>query len=161
MKYQSQKVAYAYFLVAMALFGIQVLGGLLAGWIYAFPKALARIETSSDSYDVRTLLSGSRIIEARWQCEGESGPAGAFPNFDGVAPTFAQPFVQRFPPLPFEVSKMTFDLDAAVIQPAEANVTITKAFLPGLPTGPFSFPSLAQTPLGSFTISVPWTLGPP
>ena len=32
MKYQSQKVAYAYFLAAMALFGIQVLGGLMLGW---------------------------------------------------------------------------------------------------------------------------------
>ena len=30
MKYQTQKVAYAYFVCAMALFGIQVLGGLLA-----------------------------------------------------------------------------------------------------------------------------------
>ena len=33
MKYQSQKVAYAYFLVAMGLFGIQVLGGLLAAFV--------------------------------------------------------------------------------------------------------------------------------
>ena len=43
MKYQSQKVAYAYFLVAMALFGIQVLGGLLAGWIYVSPNTLSEI----------------------------------------------------------------------------------------------------------------------
>lgn len=38
MKYQSQKVAYAYFLVAMALFAVQVSGGLLAGWIYVMPN---------------------------------------------------------------------------------------------------------------------------
>jgi nitric oxide reductase subunit B len=43
MKYQSQKVAYAYFLVAMALFGIQVLGGLLAGWIYISPNTLSEV----------------------------------------------------------------------------------------------------------------------
>lgn len=43
MKYQSQKVAYAYFLCAMALFGIQVLGGLLAGWIYISPNFLSDI----------------------------------------------------------------------------------------------------------------------
>ena len=41
MKYQSQKVALAYFYVAMALFGIQVLGGLLAGWIYISPNTLS------------------------------------------------------------------------------------------------------------------------
>jgi Nitric oxide reductase large subunit len=42
-KYQSQKVAYAYFLVALALFAIQVLGGLLAGWIYVSPNFLSEI----------------------------------------------------------------------------------------------------------------------
>ena len=41
MKYQSQKVALAYFYVAMALFGVQVLGGLLAGWIYVSPNTLS------------------------------------------------------------------------------------------------------------------------
>ncbi len=43
MKYKSQKVAYAYFLVAMALFAIQVLGGLLAGWIYISPNFLSEL----------------------------------------------------------------------------------------------------------------------
>ncbi len=43
MKYQSQKVALAYFLVAMALFAIQVLGGLLAGWVYVSPNFLSEL----------------------------------------------------------------------------------------------------------------------
>ena len=43
MKYQSQKIAYAYFLVAMGLFAIQVLGGLLAGWIYVSPNTLSEL----------------------------------------------------------------------------------------------------------------------
>ena len=43
MKYESQKVAYWYFLAALALFGIQVLGGLLAGWVYVSPNFLAEI----------------------------------------------------------------------------------------------------------------------
>lgn len=41
MKYESQKVAYAYFAFAMGLFAIQVIGGLLAGLIYVFPNFLA------------------------------------------------------------------------------------------------------------------------
>ena len=43
MKYQSQKIAYSYFLAAMALFAVQVLGGLLAGWIYVSPNTLSEI----------------------------------------------------------------------------------------------------------------------
>ena len=43
MKYQSQRVAYAYFLVAMGLFGIQVTVGLLAGWIYVSPNTLSTV----------------------------------------------------------------------------------------------------------------------
>ena len=38
MKYKSQKVAYWYFLAAMAIFAVQVLGGLWAGWIYVSPN---------------------------------------------------------------------------------------------------------------------------
>ena len=41
MKYQSQKVALSYFACAMALFAVQVLGGLLAAWIYISPNTLA------------------------------------------------------------------------------------------------------------------------
>ncbi len=41
MKYQSQQVALAYILCALALFAIQVLGGLLAGWIYVSPNFLS------------------------------------------------------------------------------------------------------------------------
>ncbi len=43
MKYQTQKIAYAYFLTAMILFGVQVCGGLLAGWIYVSPNTLSEI----------------------------------------------------------------------------------------------------------------------
>ena len=43
MKYQTQKIAYAYFLCALALFAVQVLGGLTIGWIYVQPNFLAEI----------------------------------------------------------------------------------------------------------------------
>ena len=43
MKYQTQRIAYAYFAVALALFAIQVLGGLLAGWIYVSPNTLSEL----------------------------------------------------------------------------------------------------------------------
>ena len=41
MKYETQKIAYWYFLAAMAVFAVQVLGGLLAGWVYVQPNFLA------------------------------------------------------------------------------------------------------------------------
>ena len=43
MKYQTQKIALAYFAVALGLFAIQVLGGLLAGWIYVSPNTLSEL----------------------------------------------------------------------------------------------------------------------
>ncbi len=43
MKYQSQKVALAYFTVALALFAIQLIGGLLAGWVYVAPNFLSEL----------------------------------------------------------------------------------------------------------------------
>jgi len=43
MRYQSQRVAFWYFSAALALFAVQLLGGLLAGWIYVSPNFLAEI----------------------------------------------------------------------------------------------------------------------
>ena len=41
MKYQSQKIALAYFSVALALFAVQVTMGLVLGWIYVSPNFLS------------------------------------------------------------------------------------------------------------------------
>ena len=41
MKYQSQKIALAYFAVALALFAVQVTLGLVMGWIYVSPNFLS------------------------------------------------------------------------------------------------------------------------
>jgi nitric oxide reductase subunit B len=41
MKYQSQKIALAYFSVALALFAVQVTLGLVMGWIYVSPNFLS------------------------------------------------------------------------------------------------------------------------
>ena len=41
MKYKTQQIALVYFIVAMALFAVQVTGGLLAGFIYVTPNFLS------------------------------------------------------------------------------------------------------------------------
>lgn len=41
MKYQTQKIALAYFATALGLFVVQVFAGLLAGWIYISPNTLS------------------------------------------------------------------------------------------------------------------------
>ncbi len=43
MKYQSQKIAMAYFAVALGLFAVQVLMGLVAGWVYVSPNFLSEL----------------------------------------------------------------------------------------------------------------------
>ena len=43
MKYASQKVAYAYFLVALILFAAQVTFGLIAGYVYVAPNFLSEL----------------------------------------------------------------------------------------------------------------------
>jgi len=69
MKYQSQKIAFAYFGVAMALFAIQVLGGLLAGFIYISPNFLSELLPFSV---VRMLHTNALIV---WLLLGFFGAA--------------------------------------------------------------------------------------
>ena len=69
MKYQSQKVAFAYFSVAMALFAVQVTVGLLAGYIYVFPNTLSELLPFNI---VRMLHTNSLIV---WLLLGFFGAA--------------------------------------------------------------------------------------
>ena len=43
MRYATQKIAFAYFGVAMALFALQVIFGLTMGYVYVQPNFLAEI----------------------------------------------------------------------------------------------------------------------
>ncbi len=43
MKYQTQRIAFWYFAAAMALFGVQQIGGLWLGWIYVSPNFLSEL----------------------------------------------------------------------------------------------------------------------
>ncbi len=69
MKYQTQKIAHAYFLVAMILFAVQVTMGLLLAWIYIYPNTLA--ETLPFSI-LRMLHTNSLVV---WLLTGFFGAA--------------------------------------------------------------------------------------
>ncbi|WP_299616653.1 cbb3-type cytochrome c oxidase subunit I [Pelagibius sp.] len=69
MKYETQKIAQIYFIVAMALFAIQVLGGLLAGWIYVAPNTLSELLPFNI---VRMLHTNSLVV---WLILGFMGAA--------------------------------------------------------------------------------------
>jgi nitric oxide reductase subunit B len=69
MKYQTQKIAKIYFLVAMGLFAIQVSGGLLAGWIYVAPNTLSELLPFNI---VRMLHTNSLVV---WLLLGFMGSA--------------------------------------------------------------------------------------
>ncbi len=43
MKYPTQNIAYWYILSALAIFAVQLTGGLLAGWVYVSPNTLSEI----------------------------------------------------------------------------------------------------------------------
>ena len=59
MKYPSQKIALAYFAVALALFAVQVSVGLLAGYIYVYPNTLSELLPFNI---VRMLKTNSLIV---------------------------------------------------------------------------------------------------
>ncbi|MDQ7081483.1 MAG: cbb3-type cytochrome c oxidase subunit I, partial [Paracoccaceae bacterium] len=69
MKYQTQKIALAYIVVALTLFAVQVLMGLLAGWIYVVPNTLSTILPFNI---VRMLHTNSLIV---WLITGFFGAA--------------------------------------------------------------------------------------
>ena len=73
MKYETQKIAYWYFLTAMILFAVQVSGGLLAGWIYVSPNFLSELLPFNI---IRMLHTNSLVV---WLLLGFFGAALANP----------------------------------------------------------------------------------
>ncbi|MCP5087574.1 MAG: nitric-oxide reductase large subunit [Rhodobacteraceae bacterium] len=69
MKYQTQKIALAYFLAAMAVFAVQVIGGLWAGWIYVNPNFMSDLMPFNI---IRMLHTNSLIV---WLLLGFFGAA--------------------------------------------------------------------------------------
>ncbi|MCB1972397.1 MAG: cbb3-type cytochrome c oxidase subunit I, partial [Geminicoccaceae bacterium] len=69
MKYQTQKIALAYFLVAIALFAVQVSAGLLLGWIYVDPNFLSEMLP----FNVARMLHSNALIV--WLLTGFMGCA--------------------------------------------------------------------------------------
>ncbi len=69
MKYHSQKIAFAYFAVALGLFAVQILGGVLAGYIYVMPNTLSELLPFNI---VRMLHTNSLIV---WLLLGFFGAA--------------------------------------------------------------------------------------
>jgi len=69
MKYQTQKIALAYFTVAIALFAIQVSAGLILGWIYVQPNFLSDLLP----FNVARMLHSNALIV--WLLTGFMGCA--------------------------------------------------------------------------------------
>lgn len=69
MKYQTQKIALAYFFVAIALFAIQVSAGLILGWIYVDPNFLSDLLP----FNVARMLHSNALIV--WLLTGFMGCA--------------------------------------------------------------------------------------
>ena len=69
MKYKTQNIALAYFLTAMALFAVQVLMGLVIGWIYVQPNFLSELLPFNIA---RMLHSNSLVV---WLITGFMGAA--------------------------------------------------------------------------------------
>ena len=134
---------------------------VMLGWVYGYAKVRARIDASADDYRVSSLLSGRPIVSGRFEPRGEPGPVSAFPYFAAVAPAFRQPFLGRLFFGPILCSIMTFELEKAVLRPIEARVEIDRAYVPGMPVREFRVPGIDASPLGAFSIEVPWTLSYP
>ena len=69
MKYETQSIALAYFSVALGLFVIQIIGGLLIGWIYVNPNFLSELVPFNT---LRMLHTNSLIV---WLLLGFFGAA--------------------------------------------------------------------------------------
>ena len=131
------------------------------GWLYAYPKVLARVAAPPGAYSVRTLIGNRPRVEMRWESAGPVVPWADFPGAARIAPAFEQPFISRFAPLPWLGSRMWFDLDHSSVQPVRAHFTLQAGSAPGLPAMRVDAGSIIDGLPGAFRLSCDWRLSRP
>ena len=137
------------------------LGFVLLGWLYAYPKVLARVSAPPGAYHVGTLLRGKPMVEMHWEPAGPVVPWPDFPGASRIAPVFEQPFIARFAPLPWLGSRMWFELKRASIQPVTAHITLEQGCAPGFPAMTLDAGSIVDGVPGAFRLSCDWSLSRP
>ena len=139
---------------------LAVAGGV---WWWGFEKQLAQISQAGDLYSVRGHLGNEDLISLQTKTMGVQSELSAFPFLFPVADMVSQPLLTKvFARLgPWATSTFDWKWNQAAIWPVEARMTISDAFLPGLPTGAFDLDSIEDTYLGTFRIRTNWTLSLP
>ncbi len=138
------------------------LAPVVGGWTFGFPKIWSRVAMSDSSYGVKSMLTRTTLLEARFETRGAAAPVSQFHNFGLVRPIFEQPFLQRLLLAgPSCVEVMDFGLDRATLQPIEATIEARQGFLRSFPTGALELKSIDASPLGAFRLELSWTLTAP
>jgi len=134
----------------------------IGGRVLGFPKIWARIATGASDYQVRSLLAGTQIVSAQWRLQGEAKPPAAFPKFAPLVPIFEQHFLQRlFCMMPIIGMVMMWDVSAATMQPEALTLEVFEGAERGIPPGVYRIPSIEESVLGAFRLTVNWQLGWP
>lgn len=138
------------------------LAPVVGGWTFGFPKIWSRVGMSDTSYAVKSMLSRTPLLEARFEARGEAAPVSQFGHFGVVRPIFEQPFLQRLLLAgPSCVEVMDFGLDRATLQPIEATIEVRDGFMAGFPAGVREVSSIEESQFGAFRLELSWTLTAP
>lgn len=136
---------------------------VLLGWMYGFPKKLARTLANDDqtTYIVETFLDGKPRVSMTGQTLEATMSFAALPDAAALTPIFQQPFVQRFAPLPWLGSRMWFELDTAIVRPVVVRFELTSECAPGLEPMSMAVGSITDGIPGAFHMSCEWMLSRP
>lgn len=136
---------------------------VLLGWMYGYPKKLARtlVNDTQTSYIVETFPDGKPQVAMTSQAQGPSIPFMALPGAAPLAQIFQQPFVQHLGPMPWLGSRMWFELDSAIVQPMTTQFQLTAGCAPGLDAMSMDVGSIVTGIPGAFHISCDWMLSRP
>jgi hypothetical protein len=135
----------------------------LLGWLYAYPKKVARMTatTQPGRYQVLTFPGSQPRVEMEWEPAGAAMPWPGFPNSEALASLFGQPFLERFFALPWLGSRMWFELATSTVQGARVRARIHDGCARGFSPQSIDCGSIVEGIPGAFRLSCDWMLSRP
>ena len=132
---------------------LPIVGGRL---LYRYDKRRALIRMTADSYRIADPARGELLLSAHFR----AAEAPVEPSRSCAAMLFELPVISRAAH-GWRYSLVDFELDRALIEPLELNLTIHRPFVSGLPAGEFVIAGTEGDTARAFRIHTSWRLPGP
>jgi hypothetical protein len=133
----------------------------ILGLLCCYPKRWTRVDTTENTYTVKTLAGGKPMLEGRFEPTGVIGKPADFPDFPQWRKLLSKAGINRFSGTHFIYADYDWGWNYSMMEPLNGSIEVFEDGVPGLPKGKYTFDPLTVDSIGAFRVVIPFEWVPP